>query len=411
MSAADAPTESFWTTWRRRLESPVATYYILIGATTALVVIGLVMVLSASSVTAFRNTGSSYTDFKKQAIYAGLGVIAFIVISRTPVAWLKRLALPAFAFAVLLQLAVFSPLGLNVKGNRNWLAFGGFSMQPSELGKLALVLVGALVLAKKREVIGQIGHVLIPFVPMVVLLLGLVLAGHDLGTGLVFMLICSAMLFVAGVRLRWFGAAAAVLAVAVLVMVQASDNRMGRIDAWLGTCTDIHSSNCYQKVHALYALSDGGWWGVGLGASREKWLWLPEAHNDFIFAIIGEELGLPGSLVVLGLYLAIAFAGYRIIVRSDSLFVRLASAGIITWIVGQALINIGSVTGLLPVIGIPLPLVSAGGSALITTMAGLAVLVSFARADPACRAALAARPSLVRRSAAVMPRPARKVNA
>lgn len=201
-------------------------------------------------------------------------------------------------------------------------------------------------------------------------------------------------------RLFLFGALAAVAG--VVYMVQSSANRMGRIDTWLGTCAETTDA-CYQKVHATYALADGGWWGVGLGASREKWSWLPEAHNDFIFAIIGEELGLPGTLVVIALYLGIAFAGYRIIVSTDDFFVRVASAGIMVWIVGQALINIGSVTGLLPIIGVPLPLVSAGGSALVTTLAALGVLLSFARNEPECRAALAARPGLVQRSLAVLP--------
>ncbi|YAL84377.1 putative lipid II flippase FtsW [Dermacoccaceae bacterium W4C1] len=395
--------------WRRRLESPLAAYYLLLGATFLLVGLGLVMVLSASSVTSYEASGSSYTEFKKQAMWAVLGLIAFVIATRISIDWLRRLAMPTFVVALLLQLAVFSPLGKTVKGNRNWLALGGFTMQPSEFGKIALVLLGAVILNKKRKSIGSFAHVAIPFLfPLGLLLLGLVLLGHDLGTALVFILIIAAILFVAGVRMRWFVGAALAAAAAVIVLVKVSENRMGRIDAWLGTCVDTGTAECYQKTHALYALADGGWWGVGLGASREKWSWLPEAHNDFIFAIIGEELGLPGSLVVLGLYLAIAYAGYRVIVRTDSLFVRLVSAGIVVWIVGQALINIGSVTGLLPVIGIPLPLVSSGGSALVSTLAALGVLVSFARQDPQCKAALAQRRGTVRRTLSSLPAQVRK---
>jgi cell division protein FtsW len=178
---------------------------------------------------------------------------------------------------------------------------------------------------------------------------------------------------------------------------------MNRIHSWIGGgCTDPNGA-CWQTIHGQYALADGGWWGVGLGASREKWQWLPEAHNDFIFAIIGEELGLPGTLVVIGLFAVIAVACYRLVLRSDDFFTRVATAGVMVWILGQAVINIGAVIGLLPVIGVPLPLVSSGGSALVTTLFALGMLVSFARNEPGCREALAARPGVVRRSLAVVP--------
>jgi cell division protein FtsW len=180
-----------------------------------------------------------------------------------------------------------------------------------------------------------------------------------------------------------------------------SVNRMGRIQSWLVGCTD--PDKCFQTIHGQYALADGGWWGVGLGASREKWMWLPEAHNDFIFAIIGEELGLPGTLVVIALFGVLAFACYRLVLRSKDFFVRVATAGVMVWILAQAVINIGSVIGLLPVIGVPLPLVSSGGSALMATLFALGMLLSFARNEPGCREALAARPGVVRRSLAVLP--------
>jgi cell division protein FtsW len=184
-------------------------------------------------------------------------------------------------------------------------------------------------------------------------------------------------------------------------MALTSVNRMGRIQSWLAGCTD--PNKCFQTIHGQYALADGGWWGVGLGASREKWMWLPEAHNDFIFAIIGEELGLPGTLVVIALFGLLAFACFRLVLRSKDFFVRVATAGVMVWILAQAVINIGSVIGLLPVIGVPLPLVSSGGSALMATMFALGMLLSFARNEPGCREALAARPGVVRRSMAVMP--------
>jgi cell division protein FtsW len=186
------------------------------------------------------------------------------------------------------------------------------------------------------------------------------------------------------------------------VMVLTSENRLARFDVWLGRDTDPFGA-ARQPLHGRYALADGGWWGVGLGASREKWQWLSEPHNDFIYAIIGEELGLPGTLVVLALFAALALVCYRIVLRTDDFFIRVATGGVMAWIVVQAMVNIGAVIGLLPVIGVPLPLVSSGGSSLVTTMLALGMLLSFARSEPGCAEALAARPSVVRRSLAVLP--------
>lgn len=391
----------------RRLESPVAPYYLLLGSTSLLLLFGLVMVLSASSVTSYQASGSSYTVFKNQAMYAVIGVVFALIATRLSVRVWKWLALPAFVGAVLLQLTVFSPLGRTVQGNRNWIGVGSFSVQPSEAGKIAIILVAAMILTRKRKVLSQWRHVVIPLIPMVVLLLGLVLLGHDLGTTMVLASIVGTILFVAGVRVRIFAFFGAFASAVALTFVATNSNRSGRLDAWLGTCINAQSAGCYQKIHGLYAMADGGWWGVGLGASREKWSWLPEAHNDFIFAIIGEELGLPGTLAVIALYVALAYACYRLIVTSHDFFVRLTTAGVMAWILVQAMINIGSVTGLLPIIGVPLPLVSSGGSALVTTLFALGILISFARNEPACKAALAARPSAVKRTLAVLPLPRR----
>jgi len=388
---------------RERLESPIAPYYLLLGSSTMLLLFGLIMVLSASSVTSYQDSGSSFTVFKNQLTYAVLGTVVAIVASRLSVRVWKFLALPAFAAAALLQLMVFTSLGRTVNGNRNWIGVGGFTFQPSELGKIGVVLLSALILAHKRAVLARLRHVLLPLVPLLLILFALVMLGHDLGTTMVLVLIAAAIFFVAGVRMRVFVGFGLLAVGGVIAAVVSSGNRTGRIDAWLGTCISATTPGCYQKVHGMYAMADGGWWGVGLGASREKWSWLPEAHNDFIFAIIGEELGLPGTLVVLALYIALGFACYRMIVTSSNMFVRLATAGIMVWILAQAMINIGSVIGLLPIIGVPLPLVSSGGSALVTTLLALGILISFARNEPDCKAALAARPSLIRRTMAVLP--------
>ncbi len=393
---------------RERLDSPLTSYYLLLGATTALLLVGLVMVLSASMVTSLQTEGSTYAEFLKQARFAGLGIIGAVLAARIPVTAWRRFAVPVLLLSVVLQaLVIFVPsLGLTVKGNRNWLKITStLGFQPSELVKLGLVLVGALILTKKRQLVTRLAQALIPYVvPIAALAIGLVLAGHDLGTALVLMGIVSAVLYAGGVPARWFAMAAGAVALVALVLVKGSSNRMDRITNWLsGDCTDPNGV-CGQSVHGLYALADGGWWGVGLGASKEKWAWLAEAQNDFIYAIIGEELGLPGTLVILVLFALFATACFRLIRRTDDQFVRLATAGVMSWILLQAMVNIGGVIGLLPVIGLPLPLVSAGGSALVVTLLAMGMLISFARHEPGASEILATRPSVVRRSLAVLPR-------
>ncbi|MEP6799763.1 MAG: putative lipid II flippase FtsW, partial [Lapillicoccus sp.] len=383
---------------------PVTTYYVIVSAMFALVVFGLIMVLSASMVTSLQGGGSAFSDATSQALYAVLGLVGAGVASRIPVAWYRRLALPGLVMAMGLQALTLVPhIGVNVGGNTNWIRLGPVQLQPSEFVKLGLVLTAALILTRKRKSLGRIRHVIVPFIlPVAVGVVGLVLVGHDLGTALVLLAIVAAVLFVAGVPIRFFLGAFLVAAAGVAGLVVTSSNRMTRIGSWLGCGTETNDA-CYQSVHGLYALADGGWWGVGLGASKEKWSWLPEAHNDFIFAIIGEELGLPGTLVILLLFAVLAWACYRLVLRSRDHFVRIASAGVMAWILVQAMINIGSVIGLLPVIGVPLPLVSAGGSALVTTLLALGMLLSFARAEPGAREMLSARPGVVSRSLAVLP--------
>ena len=391
------------TTWLQRLESPVTTYYVLLSVTAVLVIIGLIMVLSASAIVSYKNSDSSYTIFLRQMQFAIVGAIALLLVSRLSVSRWKSLGVPALLGAMGLQLLVFTPLGKSVNGNTNWISLGPLTIQPSEFAKLGLVLFGAAVLTRKRKLLGQFKHALVPFVlPFAALAIGLVLLGGDLGTVLVMCAIVAAVLFTAGVSWRLFAAGGLGFGLLAAVMVLTSANRLGRLDVWLGKDTDPFGA-ARQPIHGRYALADGGWWGVGLGASREKWQWLSEPHNDFIYAIIGEELGLPGTLVVLGLFAVLALVCYRLVLRTDDLFIRLATGGVMTWIIVQAMINIGAVIGLLPVIGVPLPLVSSGGSSLVTTMLALGMLLSFARQEPGCAEALAARPSVVRRSLAVLP--------
>ena len=409
MSSATAPARarSADTTrvggWLSRFDSPVTTYYLLVCVTVALVVFGLIMVLSASSIVSIDKTESAYTIFLSQAMFAVIGAVALVVASRLSVAAWKRLALPVLLVGFVLQLLVLTPMGVNVMGNQNWLRIGPVTVQPSEIIKVGLVLAGGLILAAKRKHLHTLSHVLVPYlVPVAALSIGVVILGHDLGTVLILGAIVAGVLFAAGIPLRWFLFAGVPFLVMAATFVITSPNRLGRFDVWLGRDTNEFGA-ARQPIHGRYALADGGWFGLGLGASREKWGLLSEPHNDFIFAIIGEELGLPGTIAVLLLFAGLALACYRLVTRTDDLFVRIATAGIMTWILVQALINIGAVIGLLPVIGVPLPLVSSGGSSLITSLFALGILLSFARAEPGCAEALSARPSALRRSLAVIP--------
>ena len=363
---------------RSMLHRAATPYYLLLGATLLLLALGLVMVFSASSVAAFKYLGSSYAIVAKQAMWVGIGLPLTLVASRLPVrAWRAFAYVGLIASVALLCLVVFA--GTEVNGNRNWLEFGGpFRIQPSELAKLALVIWGADLLARKQKLLTQWKHLLVPLVPVGGAVVMLVLLGGDLGTAIILIAIIAALLYVAGSPLRLFLAVAAPVLLAVGVMVQNKAERLERITSWLDPSLDPQGAG-WQALHGKFALASGGWWGVGLGGSKEKWGSLPEAHTDFIFAILGEELGLVGTLAVLALFGLIGYAGLRVAVHATDPFVRLASAGVTAWILVQGLVNIGAVLGILPITGVPLPLVSYGGSALVPTMLGLGMLLSFAR--------------------------------
>ncbi|NCT89971.1 putative lipid II flippase FtsW [Cellulomonas sp. APG4] len=388
-------------------DSAVTSYYLIVGATALLVAIGLVMVLSSSSVDALSRDESPYAVFVNQARFALIGIPLAWTASRVPPATYKRLAWPLLGAAVLLQLLVFVPgLGKTVNGNRNWLVLGGQSIQPSEMVKLALAVWLGAVLARKRHLLHRWLHVLIPGVVVAGAAVGAVLIGHDLGTAMIMLMLVAGALFVAGVPLRMFAVAGVAATLLVVQLAQQKSSRLDRIEAFFSDDCDVLGA-CYQTARGMFALGSGGLTGIGLGESREKWSYLPEAHNDFIFAILGEELGLLGTVLVLLLFGVLAVAMTRVVRRHTDPFVQIATAGIGAWILGQAFTNIAVVIGLLPVIGVPLPLVSAGGSALITTMTALGVVLSFARSEPGAAEALAARPGVVRRSLAVVGVPAR----
>jgi len=385
---------------------PLTTYYLLVGSTSVLVVLGLVMVLSSSSVDSIVKGGSPYAAFAKQTKYALFGLPLMLLATRMTTAWQTRLAWFVLVAALGFQALVFVPgIGCGSGGNQNWVCTPGFSAQPSEAVKLALALWLGVVLVRKQALLGQVRHVLVPGLLGAAAAVGAVLAGKDLGTALVIALLVAGALFVAGVPVWMFatGGVLAAIGVAGLIVSQPSSNRAQRIGSWLGECTDS-AGLCFQTDHGTWALASGGLFGLGLGESRQKWSYLPAAHNDFIFAIIGEELGLLGTLMVLGLFVLLAVAMLRIVRHHPEPSARITTGAIFAWVIGQALVNIGVVLRLVPVVGVPLPLVSAGGSALTMTMAALGVVISYARSDPQAAAALAARPGVVRRSIAVLGR-------
>jgi len=360
-----------------RLFTPPSTEFVLIASTALILTIfGLVMVLSATSAKA-----DPFDAALKQSLFALVGIPVMLIVSRVPISFLGKIAWPALIAATALQMLVFVP-GLRVSsyGNTNWIKIAGFQLQPSEFLKLALVIWIAFVLLRKRARLGIWHHVFIPVVPVSVLVIGTVIG--DLGTAMVLVLIVLGCLFFAGVKLRLFIIPLVLGVVAVLGYALTSDNRMKRILSLFNPEACDKNVECYQAAHGIYGMANGGIFGVGLGNSQEKYGWLPAAENDYIFAIVGEELGLIGCALVLALFAAFAVGVFRIIRKTDNTFVRIAAGGIGVWVLGQALVNIGVVLRVFPVMGVPLPFMSQGGTALISVLAACGVLLGFARNLP-----------------------------
>jgi len=371
------------------LDRPLTSYHILLGATGLLLVLGLLMVLSASSVLSLNVNGNSYTIFIRQLIWVGVGLPMAYVASRMTPRHFRMLSYVALLGSVFLLVLTYVPgLGVGVNGNTNWLNLGGpLQIQPSEFAKLALVMWCADLYTRKQKLLTQWKHLLVPMVPVCGLVIALVVGQHDLGTALVLMAVMLGMIWIVGAPTRLFVATIGVVGATAAYFVNAEKYRMARVTSFLDPFQDPTAVG-WQAYHSFYALSTGGWWGVGIGNSRQKWGNLPEAHTDFIFSVIGEELGLVGSLTVLALFLTLAYAGVRIATRNTEPFVRYAAAGITIWIMAQTLVNLGAVIGLLPIVGIPLPLLSYGGSALLPTLIAIGMLLSFAKAEPGAQAAL-----------------------
>ena len=378
-------------TLRQSLDRPLTSYYLLVGASALLLVLGLVMVLSSSSVWSYETfDGNSYAVFVKQVTWVVLAVPFVLVATRLPHRVLRMLAWPALFVSVVLLALTQTSMGVTVNGNRNWLALGPIQIQPAELAKLAVVLWCSHVYATKERLLGDWRHTLVPVVPLMGLVIGLVVVGHDLGTALVLMAIVLGLLWVVGAPTRMFVGSILVAGVAALGLAASSEERMERLTSFADPFASFQGAG-WQAAHGIFAMSSGGLLGKGIGASQQKWGELPAAHTDFIFAVLGEELGLVGTLLVLGLFLTLAYAGLRVAQRTTDPFARYMAAGITVWITAQMMINVGMVLTLLPVIGIPLPLVSYGGSALLPSLVALGLLVSFARHEPGAPAARLAK--------------------
>lgn len=372
------------------LAHPLSTYYLLLGTTLLLLVLGLIMVMSASSIESFRIFGNAYTLAWRQGMFAVIGVVSMLVVARTsPQLW-RGIAwfLLAIAFVFLVVVLV---IGVAVAGQRNWIdLFGPFRFQPSELAKFALVVWGAAMLTRRDRPLDSWRNLLTPLLPVTAAMMGLILLEGDFGNAFMVLAIAVGLLFAAGAPLRVFAWIGGALVTMILILTLIAPYRMERFTSWLSPGQDTLGVG-WQVHQGTLALGSGGWWGVGLGASREKWGALPEAHTDFIFPVIGEELGLVGTLSVLVLLAILAYAIFRLVRQTHDPFVRLATAGVGAWLVVQSILNLGGVLGMLPITGVPLPLVSYGGSSLVPTLVALGLLMSFSRQEPGARKAIRRR--------------------
>ncbi|GAB3796270.1 hypothetical protein GCM10028798_05980 [Humibacter antri] len=359
-----------------------ANYFLLLGVTLFMVVFGLVMVLSSSSVDSHSNGGSFFARFLSQGLYAVIGVPVMLLASRAPTSFWKWAAWPALIGAVGLQLLVIAtPLGSDggTGYNKNWLQIGSVAFQPSEAIKIALILWIGMFIARKQSRLSEWKYGLLPVLIVSIVAVGVVLGGGDLGTTSIMVMIVLGALFFAGFPLRQLFTTGVIAIGAAVLFAVTRASRLERILGYLHPSSSDPLSTMWQIQQSNFAMAHGSLIGVGLGNSESKWNWLPEASTDFIFSIIGEELGLLGAIVVLLLFVLLAICFVRIMNATADPFARVVTGAVMVWLVGQGLVNIGVVLGLLPVLGVPLPLISAGGTALISSLFGIGVVLSFTR--------------------------------
>jgi cell division protein FtsW len=366
----------------RFLDKPYASVQLLLLAAVGLLGFGLLMAVSTTIAAAHDGTGGSiWAQMTKELEFIVIGLPIFWLAMRSSPRVLRVLVYPILALALVALVAVLVPgIGIGVYGARRWLQLGPLQLQPSEFAKVAMLLWGADLLARKQQfgTLTRARHLFVPLLPGFALVAGLVMLEPDLGTTCCFMLILLGLLWMVGMPIRYFAVVLTLVAGAVALMAVTASYRFQRLTSFLDPFKDAKGTG-YHAVEGLYALASGGIFGVGLGQGTSKYGWVPNANSDYVFAIIGEELGLLGCLAVLVLFAMLAQAGMRVARRNADPFVRLVAGGATVWLCGQAVINIGYVTGMLPVTGIPLPFISAGGTSLLATFFVLGMLVCFAR--------------------------------
>lgn len=362
---------------------PELPFYLILWSTVFLAALGLTMVLSASTVTSLQENGNSYSIFIRQFFFLIIGTAAaYWAYKVRGTVWLRiaRVSLTVSILTLLLPFVSF--LGKDVKGNRNWIEFWGFTLQPSEFAKLGLILWCAYQL-KNIDLNRDGNKSLLVLLPAIAVISSIILLQKDLGTALLILLIFIGILFIAGAPLRLFLSVFVVGIVISSAFVFSSAYRMDRFAALFDPFDErYYKFSGWQPAHSIMGLASGGLWGSGLGASKQKWANLAEAHTDFIFSVIGEELGLLGSLLVLGLYSALIFAIVRVALKTKDNFSRYATAAIACWFIAQVAINIGSATSLIPVIGVTLPFISYGGSSLLVNLLAVGFVLGVARRTP-----------------------------
>lgn len=371
-------------------------YYALMIATFGLLFIGVVMILSASTTVSYKQFNNQYIIFLRQLMFAGIGIIMMIAISFLPkVFFFKWAKVALWLSIILLGLVLIPSIGISVAGQRNWISlWGPFRLQPSEIAKLTLIVWGSVVLSKQvRSKVTTWQNLLVPVFPVGVIVSILVVLQGDLGTALIVGPILLSLFYAIGAPLRLFTWSTVFGLLAIFLLSIQEGYRIQRFLSWINPSAENQDAG-WQVMHGKYALASGGWTGIGLGASKEKWGWLPAAHTDFIFAVVGEEIGLVGTVIVLIFIGTIAFVALSLARKTNDLFTKLIATSVAAWIVVQSIINIGAVLGLLPVTGVPLPLVSYGGSSLVFTMSAIGVLMAVLRAEPSVKADLKKRKSV-----------------
>jgi cell division protein FtsW len=379
-----AATRTALTAW---LSRPLADFHLILAVCALLIVIGLVMVLSASAVISVAQKQSPYAVFGKQVVFVLVGLVLFWIGLKVPLRRIRALSPTALWVGVLMLVLVLTPLGSTVNATQSWFTLGPLSFQPVEFAKLALALWGAHILVIKRGLLHQYRHLLVPVVPVALLMFALVMFQPDLGGTVTLGVVLVALLWFGGAQLRLFGALALGGIAGVVVLAIGTEYRLARVVSFLNPEADPEGAG-WQANQALYALADGGLFGKGLGQGPSKYLYLPNVHNDFIFALIGEELGFVGCVMVLGLFAMLAVVGMRVATRNIDPWIKMVAATLTVWLVAQAAINIGYVVNLLPVTGITLPLISSGGTSVVTTLLVFGVLANCARNEPEAAAAL-----------------------